>query len=117
MPPEDASPPVSLPRGWTKMVQSATLHAIALAATALTTAWGRTATSRSTRQRLLAEADRLRTENALLTEELEIKDARWARAPARRRPHHGPIDRMRILELRAARGWSTAQTARHFPVA
>ena len=36
--------------------------------------------------------------------------------PAKRRPHYGPIQRMRILELRAARGWSNAQTADRFHV-
>ncbi len=75
MPPRTASLTVPLPKGWTKIVRSATLHAISVAVTALTTAWGRAATSRSARQRQRAEADRLRTELALLKEELEIKDA------------------------------------------
>ncbi len=30
------------------------------------------------------------------------------------RPHYPPVERMAILELRAARGWSLAQTARAF---
>ncbi len=34
---------------------------------------------------------------------------RW---PAQRRPHYPPIERLAILELRAARGWSMTQTAR-----
>ncbi len=116
MPSRTPSLTVPLPRGWTKIVRSATLHAISVAVTALTTAWGRAATSRSARLRQRGEVDRLRTEIALLKEELEIKDARWGRVPARRRPHYGPVQRMRILELRAARGWSTAQAARHFLV-
>jgi predicted RNA polymerase sigma factor len=33
-----------------------------------------------------------------------------------RRPHYLPADRMRILELKAARGWSLAQTAKAFLV-
>ena len=57
--------------------------------TALTTAWARTAASGSSRRRQVAEADRLRTEIALLKEELETKDAGWGRVPARRRPHYG----------------------------
>ena len=60
--------------------------------------------------------DRLRAEIALLTEELDLKDTRWARVPARRRPDFGPIQRMRILKLRAARGWSAAQTSELFLV-
>ena len=34
----------------------------------------------------------------------------------RRRPHHRPTARMSIIELRAARGWSVAETARVFLV-
>ncbi len=116
MPPRKPSLAVPLPKGWTKIVRSATLHAISVAVTALTTAWGRAATSRSTRQRARAEADRLRTEIALLEEELTLKDARWSRVHARRRPHYGPIQRMRILQLRAACGWSVAQAAERFLV-
>jgi helix-turn-helix protein len=35
---------------------------------------------------------------------------------AYRRPHYPPTERLAILELRAARGWSLAQTARMFLV-
>jgi len=34
------------------------------------------------------------------------------RLPAQRRPHYPAIERLAILELRAARGWSQAETAR-----
>ena len=51
-----------------------------------------------------------------LREELRIKDARMAHLPAHRRPHYPPMERMAILELRAARGWSLAQTAKAFLV-
>ncbi len=116
MPARSTSPSIPLPRGWTKVINAAVLHAISLAAKALTTAWARTATSRSSRIKVRAEIDRLRTELSLLEEELAIKDARWARLDPRRRPHYGPIQRMRILKLRAARGWSLAQTALRFLV-
>ena len=57
------------------------------------------------RQRRLASAlDRAQSEIALLTEELDIKDTRWSRLPPRRRPFYGPVQRMRILQLKAARG-------------
>ncbi len=109
--PQSALP---LPRGWRKVTRAGVLHAISVAAMAMTSAWSRA--SRYSRQRALAEVDRLRGENALLTEELELKDSRWARVPARRRPYYGPVQRMRILELRAARGWSTQQAADRFLV-
>ena len=38
------------------------------------------------------------------------------RLPAQRRPHYAQIERLAILELRAARGWSLAQTARRLLV-
>ena len=116
MPARSAQQSLPLPRGWTKTVNSAVLHALSLAATALTAAWSSAATSRSSRHGEHAELDRLRGEIAQLTEELEIKDARWARVPARRRPYYGPVQRMRILQLRAARGWSARQTADRFLV-
>ena len=50
----------------------------------------------------------------MLEEEHAIKDARWIRLPACRRPYYGPVHRMRILKLRAARGWSVEQTAARF---
>jgi hypothetical protein len=78
-------------------VRSAVVHAIGMARAALTTSRG--------------WADRLRQEVGLLLEELRIKDARLARIPAQRRPHYPPAARLAILELRAARGWSLAQTA------
>ena len=116
MPTRSAAQPIPLPRGWTKIVNSAVLHALSIAATALTVAWGRAAGSRGSQRKERADADRLRTEIALLSEELAIKDARWSRVPARRRPHYQPIQRLCVLKLRAARGWSVAQTAQRFLV-
>ena len=56
----------------------------------------------------------LQQEIALLREEMRIKDARMARIAPHRRPHYPPTERMAILELRAARGWSLQQTADAF---
>jgi DNA-binding transcriptional regulator YiaG len=56
----------------------------------------------------------LRTEVTLLHEEIRIKDGRMASLAAARRPHYRALSRMAILELRAVRGWNTAETARHF---
>jgi putative transposase len=56
----------------------------------------------------------LEEEGALLREEIRIKDARMDHIPPHRRPHYPPPERLAILELKAARGWSLAQTARAF---
>ncbi|UCE61763.1 MAG: helix-turn-helix domain-containing protein, partial [Phycisphaerales bacterium] len=55
-------------------------------------------------------------EIAMLEEELRIKDGRMAMIDPHRRPYYRPIERMAILELKAARGWSQAETARRFLV-
>jgi transposase InsO family protein len=47
----------------------------------------------------------------LLREEMRIKDFRMAQIPPQKRPRYRPQERMAILELRAARGWSIKQTA------
>ena len=80
----------------------------------MTLAYGRASTSRSTSRRLTADLDRATTEIALLKEELDIKDDRWSRLPSRRRPYYTPVQRMRVLQLKAARGWSCKQAARAF---
>ena len=52
-----------------------------------------------------------------MREGIRIKDLRMATIPDPRRPHYRPTERLAILELRAARGWSLEQTARVFQVA
>jgi hypothetical protein len=102
----------SLPKGWPRHVRGAVLHVIALAHTALTRARGWCLNCRVTRVRLATELDRAHSEISLLREELRIKDVRMAKIEPKRRPQYPPTARLAILELRAARGWSLAQTAR-----
>jgi transposase InsO family protein len=49
-------------------------------------------------------------------EQNRIKDVRLAAIPPHRRPQYPPTERMAILELKAARGWSLEQTAKAFLV-
>ena len=93
---------IRLPRQWTAHVKSGVLHAISLASVVLTFAQGRA----TGRRRLRARLEQAETDIALLREELNIKDGRWERSRSRRRPHYTPVQRMRILQLRAARGWT-----------
>jgi transposase-like protein len=102
--------PIRLPKQWSKHVKAGVLHAISLAGVALAYARGRAAG----RRRLCAQLEQATTEIALLREELGIKDGRWERSRTRRRPHYTPTQRMRILQLRAARGWTLEKTARVF---
>src|SRR5262245_51112678 len=72
--------------------------------------------SKVKQRRLQVQLDQATTEIALLREELSIKDGRWERSRSRRRPHYMPSQRMRILQLRAARGWTLEKTAQVFLV-
>jgi len=94
----------------------AILHVISLAqfATAHTRGWA--ANNINSRIRLKTDLDRAQQEVSRLREEIRIKDARMASINPHRRPHYPPAERLAILELKAARGWSLEQTARVFHV-
>jgi len=81
---------------------------------AYTRGWA--ANSPNARVRLKAHLDRANQEVALLREQIRIKDARMAAILPHRRTHYPPAERMAILELKAARGWSLEQTAKAFLV-
>ena len=100
---------IRLPKGWKTRIRSAVLHVIALAKYSLASAYGLASSS------VPRKAD-YEDEIAKLREEIRIKDARMAHLPPHRRPHYPPTERMAILELRAARNWSLAQTAKAFLV-
>ena len=90
------------------------LHVFSLARLACTSARGWAAKQINIHLRTRAELGRCYEEIAQLQEVMRIKDARMTRVPAHRRPYYSPTERMSILELRAARGWSLEQTARVF---
>ena len=92
------------------------LHVIGLARYAMVYTRGWAADSVNARVRLKAECECLDAEVALLREEIRIKDCRMDRIAPHRRPYYPPTERLAILELKAARGWSLEQTARAFQV-
>jgi hypothetical protein len=75
-----------------------------------------TANSTNPRLRHLADADQARQEITLLNEQIRILNARMESIPAQHRPHYPSVERLAILELKAARGWSLDQTAKAFLV-
>ena len=109
-------PAVRLPNNWPRRVRSAIVHAASMATIAFTHALARVANNPDAQIRAQAEIARLQREVELLLEEARIKDARMERLPAQRRPHYPPSERLAILELRAARAWSQAETARRLLV-
>ena len=117
MPVKQAHPRIPLPRNWHRHVKSAVLHTISLALFSIVHARGMAAGHIRRRVRLAAQNERLREECELLREEIRIKDARMNRITPHRRPRYGPFERMAILKLRAARGWSLKQAADTFRVA
>ena len=113
--PGGKSPRIPLPMHWAEHVGSAVLHVISLAqyVAVYTRSWA--IDSMNGRVRLRAQLDRAHQEIALLRETMRIKDARMARIAPLRRPHYPPTERMAILELRTARGWSLRANRRSIP--
>ena len=102
------------PEGWKKRVKRVLLNVISIGRVCCSVleAEDELSPRRGTQSRIVA----LRRENEQLREEVRLKDQRMLRVPARRRPHYLPIERMAILELKAARGWSTREVAERFHV-
>ncbi|MCA9591607.1 MAG: transposase [Myxococcales bacterium] len=66
------------------------------------------------RARRASERDATAAALAQAREEARILRARMERMDPRRRPHYAPEERLAILLLRAAAGWTAAETARRF---
>ncbi len=105
---------IPLPPEWPDFVADGFRHAVAAAHYAVVWIESWCVNSPVERVRLRGEVVRLGNEVALLKEELRIKDDRLGRIPPRNRPLYPPPARLAILLLKAARGWSAAQTARRF---
>ena len=100
-----------LPKDWAANVRHAVLNVIGIVRIAMLA--GREFLIQEDKPHL-AHVHRLETELAMLREELRITNARTSRIDPHRRPQYLPTERMAILELRAMRGWSKAETARRF---
>ena len=105
---------VPLPRAWCEHTRAATLQAVALAHFVATHVRGWCVDSRIARVRLVAERDIALSKVAALEEEARLLRTRLEHVAAPRRPHYPPTSRLAILVLRAARGWTLAETARRF---
>lgn len=109
-------PPLSLSRHWPIHIRSAMMSVVSLAHAALTHSRSYAVNSPIERVRIAEDRDRFKNETSLLKEELRIKDARMSRIDPKHRPYYTCVERLQILELRAARALSAAQTARMFHV-
>lgn len=109
-------PPLSLSRHWPIHIRSAMMSVVSLAHAALTHSRSYAVNSPIERVRIAEDRDRFQNETSLLKEELRIKDARMSRIDPKHRPYYTCVERLQILELRAARALSAAQTARMFHV-
>jgi transposase InsO family protein len=104
----------AFPKGWKKSIKSGMIGAISLGRYVAGQTRGEAAEQADPKVRCRAEREQLHEEASLLAEEMRIKDTRWAAVPPHQRPRYAPRERLAILELRAARGWSLEQTARRF---
>lgn len=107
-------PPFTLPvpRQWSRHIKSAFIHTISLASATFTSTCALASKRKLVATRMKAELAQAYQEISLLRQELEIKDERFKRIPAQRRPYYSPIQRLQILELKPARCWSIYQTAK-----
>jgi len=107
---------LTLPKYWGNDLQAAVLHIISLAHLAIIYARGWAANSINARVRLQAKLEEAENTIQLLQEELQIKDSRISRIDSKNRPRFLPEERMQILQLRAAHGWTKAKTAKRFGI-
>jgi transposase InsO family protein len=114
--PSCACPKIPLPKGWPACATRALLHAMAVARLALLNVVTDFENSALPRARYTAMVTRLREQLAQRDEELRILRCRIEGIPAPNRPHYPPPERLAILTLRAATGWTLAETARRFLV-
>jgi predicted RNA polymerase sigma factor len=116
MPAKSPSPVIPIPRDWSSHVRSAVLHTVALAQFTLVHAQSWAANNTNHRLQNLADVDQARQEIALLNEQIRILNIRMEVIPPSSRPIYPPTERLAILELKAARGWSLDKTAKAFLV-
>ena len=113
---DDSKPPkLYLPKGWPLIATESILHVIAMARLTIlqASAWPSDCEGLGLR----AENARLEMENALLRQEVDIKDARMNRIPPHKRPHYTSSERLSILGIKATRGLSNVKLAKRFNVA
>src|SRR5688500_13884616 len=92
---------IPLPKNWSRHVTSALVYASALGRAAVTEMRGWALNSPIERVRLRAECERLSSLVAQQAEELALLRTRFERVPATNRPHFSPLERLRVLSLKA----------------
>jgi transposase InsO family protein len=102
----------TLPKRWPRRIKSASLHVFGVLRVQL--AMLRAKASDEVRWDLRADAREAYVR--VLVEENAILRRRLASIDPRKRPHYAPEDRLKILELRAANGWTLQDTASRFLV-
>ena len=100
-----------LPKNWHSFPRNAVLNVIGIVRIAMLAGREALINNGDVKE---ARIHQLESEVAVLHEELRINGARMQRIDPHRRPQYTPVERMSILELRAMRGWSNAETARRF---
>jgi len=107
-------PEVDLPRSWPDQAKRACVHPAGLAHVAIRKVRGLLTDSPRKAACLAAERDAALAELAQAREEARILRARTEGVDPRRRPHYPPPERLAILTLRAAAGWTSEETTKRF---
>ena len=105
---------IPLPESWPDNVKRAMNKALQLARFDIIRVRGEVDYDYRTEVRLKAENDKLRNELALERDYNDILISRFRQIPAKKRPNYTPVDRMRVLNHKAARGWNLKQASEKF---
>ena len=105
-----------LPKGWPKLAKRALVLVNSMLKAAFDIELGRRLDCASRHAREHAEHERLRLDSHSHREVLKLLGARFGRLDPKRRPQYTRVERLRILELKALRGWSAAEAAERFLV-
>ena len=93
---------IPLPESWSDNVKRAMNRALELARFDIIRVRGEVDYDYRTEVRLRGENDKLRNELALERDYIEIILSRFGQIPAKKRPNYSPVDRMRVLNHKAA---------------
>jgi len=105
---------IPLPESWQDNVKRGMNKALQLARFDIIRVRGKVDYDPRREVRLKAQLDKVKNELALERDLNSIYRSRFEKIPAKRRPNYTPVDRMRVLNHKAARGWNLKQASENF---
>ena len=102
---------IPLPDSWSETVKRSMQYTLLLARFNIIRMRGEVDYDYRREVRQKAELDKVKNELALDKDLIRILRSRFERVPPKKRPYYTPVERMMILNHKAARGWNLKQTA------